>query len=134
MQRSWVLAAGLSLIVGMAHPTALFCQDNPTKESETYQGESLCQNRRGQYPHRVYTPDPEYDDKARKKRIQGDVVLSLIVTKEGKTADIKVTKTLTPGLDKQAIKAVSRWRFDPVIQDGQACPMKIAVEVSFKLY
>jgi TonB family protein len=134
MQRNRVLAAAIVLIVGMVHPTALICQDNSTKEPEAYQGDPLCQNRRGVYPHRVFTPDPEYDDKARKKRIQGTVVLSLIVTKEGRTADVQVTRTLTPGLDKQAIKAVSQWRFDPVIQDGKACPMRIAVEVSFKLY
>jgi len=134
MWRNWLLAAGIALMVVIAQPTALRCQDNSTKESETYQGDPLCQSRRGVYPHGVYTPDPEYDDKARKKKTQGTVVLSLIVTKEGRTADIKVTKTLTPGLDHQAIKAVSQWRFDPVIQDGEACPMRIAVEVSFKLY
>jgi TonB family protein len=134
MRRNRLLAAAIALIVGMANPAVLICQDNSTKETETYQGDTLCQNRRGVYPHRVYTPDPEYDDKARKKKIQGTVVLSLIVTKEGRTADIEVAKTLTPGLDKQAIKAVSQWRFEPVVQDGKACPMKIAVEVSFKLY
>ena len=76
----------------------------------------------------------EYDDKARKKRIGGTVTLSVIVTKEGRTADIKVVKTLTPGLDQQAMKAVSRWKFEPVTQDGQLCPMLINVQVQFKLY
>jgi TonB family protein len=134
MRRNWALAAAITLIFVMAHPIALIGQDNSAKESETYRGDPLCQSRRGQYPHRVYAPDPEYDDKARKKKIQGTVFLALIVTKEGRTADLEITKTLTPGLDQQAIKAVSQWRFDPVIQDGKICPMRIAVEVSFKLY
>jgi protein TonB len=85
------------------------------------------------FPHPTYQPEPEYDDKARKKKIEGVVTLSVIVTKEGRTADIKV-KTLTPGLDHQAIKAVSRWRFDPATEDGAPCPVRINVQVQFHLY
>ena len=120
----------------MARPTQLYCQDKSQNgnEEKTYDGEPLCPNRRGVYPHAIYQPSAEYDEKDRKKKTQGTVMLSMIVTKEGKTADIKVTQSLTPGLDEQAMKAVSRWRFDPVIYDGKPCPMKIAAEVSFHLY
>jgi protein TonB len=135
MPRLRLFAAAVALIVGMAQPIALLCQGNQDNSAkETYDGDALCQSRRGVYPHRVYTPDPEYDNKARKKKIQGTVILSTVVTKEGTTADIKVIRTLTPGLDQQAIKAVSRWKFEPVVQDGKTCPMKIAVEVEFRLY
>jgi TonB family protein len=58
----------------------------------------------------------------------------VIVTKEGTTADIKVTKSLTPGLDQQAIKSVSQWTFEPIVVDGQPCPLKMAIQVNFKLY
>jgi TonB family protein len=136
MRRTRPVAAAMALSIaigiGMAQPTALLCQDNSTKE--TYDGEPLCQNRRGVFPHPTYRTDPEYDDKDRKAKTQGTVVLSVIVTKDGNTADIKVTKSLTPGLDQQAIKCVSRWRFEPVIQDGKICPAKMAIEVSFHLY
>ncbi len=133
MMRGWLAAAAIAITAGMIVPTAAFCQENGAKD-DTYEGDALCQSRRGVYPHRVYTPDPDYDDKARKKKIQGTVVLSTIVTKEGTTADIKVLRPLTSGLDQQAIKAVSRWKFEPVVQDGKTCPMKIAVEVTFHLY
>jgi len=126
------LVISISISIGMAQPTALLGQDNSAKE--TYDGEPLCQNRRGVFPHPTYRTDPEYDDKDRKTKTQGTVVLSVIVTKEGNTVDIKVTKTLTPGLDQQAIKCVSQWRFEPVIQDGKVCPAKMAVEVTFHLY
>lgn len=149
MKQGWLSILVASLAINIGTPIVLHGQDNsaaPTcaegsaqqdcrdKAKETYQGDALCQSRRGVYPHRVYTPDPDYDNQARKKRIQGTVILSTIVTKEGTTADIKVLRTLTPGLDQQAIKAVSRWRFEPVVQDGKTCPMKINVEVAFRLY
>jgi TonB family protein len=135
MLRTRLFAAAIALLVNIAQPNALLSQENQNNSAkETYEGDALCQSRRGVYPRRVYTPDPEYDDKARKKKIQGTVVLSTIVTKEGATADIRLMRTLTPGLDQQAIKAVSRWKFEPVVQDGKACPMKINVEVQFRLY
>ena len=107
-------------------------QDDAAKG--TYNGEPLCGNRRGVHPRPAYVPTPDYDEKARKKKIEGTVTLSIIVTKDAQTAGIKVVNSLTPGLDQQAIKAVSRWRFEPAAQDGQPCPMRIAVEVQFKLY
>jgi TonB family protein len=137
MQRSRLFAAAAALIgalivmVGLAQPTALLSQDNPPRE--TYDGEPLCGHGRV-HPCAICQPTPDYDEKARKKKIEGMVTLSIIVTKDGQTADIKVVKSLTPGLDQQAIKAVSRWRFEPAAQDGQPCPMRVAVQVQFKLY
>jgi TonB family protein len=132
MQRNRLFAVALALIVGMVQPTGLLSQDSSAKE--TYDGAPLCQKHRGDSPRPLYTPDPDYDNKARKKRIQGVVTLSVIVTKEGRTADIRVIKTLTPGLDQQAIKCISRWRFEPVEQDGQPCPMRVNIQVQFHLY
>jgi len=130
MKRTTVLA--FVLVAFFALPARLVCQDAPPPD--TYKGETLCPTRRGVYPHRVYTPDPNYDDKDRKKKVQGTVFLSLIVTKEGETADITIEKSLTSGLDKEAVKAVSRWKFEPMMDDGKPCPAKIKVEVSFRLY
>ena len=141
MQRNRLFATVIALIVVMAQPTASLGQEKSSQDNsadnpaqETYDGVPLCQNRRGVYPHPIYQPDPEYDDKARKKKIQGVVTLSAIVTTAGQTAGIKVVKTLTPGLDQQAIKAVSRWKFEPATQDGQPCPMRINIQVQFRLY
>jgi protein TonB len=132
MRRRRLFAAAMVLIVGVAQPMAMFGQDDPAKES--YDGVPMCRNARGVFPRSTYRPDPEYDDKARKKKIQGVVTLSAVVTTEGRTVDIKVVKSLTPGLDQQAIKSVSRWRFEPVSQDGQLCPMRVNVQVQFRLY
>jgi len=132
MQRKRLVALAIVLIVSTVQPAVLFCQDNTAKE--TYDGEPLCRPGRGANPRPTYSPNPEYDNKDRKKKIQGVVTLSVIVTKEGRTADIKVTKSLTPGLDQQAIKTVSRWTFEPATKDGEPCPARVAVQVNFHLY
>ncbi|HET7441973.1 MAG TPA: energy transducer TonB [Terriglobales bacterium] len=85
-------------------------------------------------PKPVYTPDPEYDDAARKRGLQGTVVVWLIVGPDGVPRDLKVAKSLDPGLDKKAIEAVRQWKFEPSLKDGQPVAVPINVEVHFRLY
>jgi len=79
-------------------------------------------------------PSPEYSDYGRKKKIQGTVVLSIIVTPEGTARNIQVTKSLEPSLDKKAIECVSEWKFKPGTRDGAPVAMRITVETNFRLY
>jgi TonB family protein len=85
-------------------------------------------------PHAIFVPEPEYTDQARKKKINGTVVVSLTVTVDGTTRDIKVVKGLGYGLDEKAVEAVSRWKFSPALKDGQPIEKEINAEVSFHLY
>ena len=151
MKRAWFFGLSLTLITCAGLPRAVFgqetaakgdCQNNSAKATcqdesgqETYEGEPVYRNGHGVTPPRpTYRVDPEYDNAARKKKIQGVVVLSIIVTKEGRAADVKVVKSLTSGLDKQAIKAVSQWRFEPATKDGVPVAVRLAVETDFHLY
>jgi len=117
----------------LAGSVAMLCQNRPSEN--TYGGEPLYKIGNGvTAPRCTYAPNPEYDDKDRKRKISGSVELSLVVTKEGKPGDIKVTKSLTPGLDRQAIKAVSQWKFTPATKDGQPVATRISADVSFRLF
>jgi TonB family protein len=85
-------------------------------------------------PHATFAPNPEYTEQARKKKIKGTVVLSLTVTVDGTTRDIKVVKGVGYGLDEKAVEAVSRWKFSPALKDGQSIEKEISVEVAFSLF
>lgn len=85
-------------------------------------------------PKPLYHPDPEYTDRARKKKISGTVLLSIIVTPEGAVRDAIVTKSLNKDLDQQALRAVSTWKFQPATKDGQPVSVRMAVEADFRLY
>ncbi len=85
-------------------------------------------------PKPVYQPDAEYTDKARKKKIQGSVVVSIVVTDEGKVRDAQIASGLEKDLDKQALKAVSTWKFEPATKDGKPVAVRIKVEVDYRLY
>ena len=85
-------------------------------------------------PRAVSAPDPKYSEVARQIGFEGTTVLSLIVTPEGTARDIKVVKPLGLGLDEEAVKAVSTWRFAPARKDGNPVAVPINVEVTFRLY
>jgi TonB family protein len=86
-------------------------------------------------PRATYTPVPEYSEQARKKKIQGTVLLSTLVNEQGQPTDIRIERSLGYGLDENAVQAVSRYRFSPAIdRDGHPVAVRIRIEVSFQLY
>jgi TonB family protein len=85
-------------------------------------------------PRIVHQSDPAFSDAARRARLQGTVTLSLIVDKMGQARDIRIVSPMGMGLDRNAVEAVSKWRFNPGTKDGEPVAVPIAVEVDFHLY
>lgn len=77
--------------------------------------------------------EPSYPQDAREKKIEGSVVLHFTVNHEGIPQNIQVKRPLYPSLDQAAIEAVSKWRFEPAIKDGQPASMWLDAEVNFNL-
>jgi len=86
-------------------------------------------------PKCVNCPPAEYTEKARKAKVNGVVVLAVIVNADGTVRDVTVTKSLGYGLDESAANTVKKWEFKPAVdRDGNPVPVKVVVEVSFHLY
>jgi TonB family protein len=85
-------------------------------------------------PKPIYAPDPEYSDKARKKKFHGMVILEAVVGADGHTHDIRVVQPLRYGLSEKAVEALRNWTFEPGKQDGKPVPVLISVEIDFRLY
>src|SRR5438309_836047 len=62
-------------------------------------------------PTLLYRVEPEYTAEARSKGVEGVTTLYAEVTKDGSAANIRVIKSLDPGLDAKAVAAVMQWRF-----------------------
>lgn len=56
---------------------------------------------------------PKYTADAMRQRIQGLVALEVVINREGVPTAIRVTRSLDPGLDDEAIAAARQWRFTP---------------------
>jgi TonB family protein len=85
-------------------------------------------------PTIIKSPQPGYTKAARNAKIAGTVVLWLVVSSKGLPEQIRVQKSLDPGLDQNAVNAVRKWKFRPAMKDGVPVAVTINVEVNFTLY
>ncbi len=77
--------------------------------------------------HVTYTPI------AKRAGVEGRVYLQFVVSKEGVPENIRVMRGVGAGLDEAAAEAVSKVRFIPGRQRGEAVPVKMSLPVTFKL-
>lgn len=79
-------------------------------------------------PKLVKEVRPDYTPDARRRNIEGDVVLEIVITNRGTVDRVRVLRGLGAGLDENAIAAVKQWRFEPARRQG--APVDVVVEVS----
>jgi len=75
----------------------------------------------------------DYTEDARQRSISGDVVLEIVVRRDGSVGDIKILKGLAGGLNDRAIQAVRQWRFSPATRQGAPVDVVVEVAVEFRL-
>lgn len=76
----------------------------------------------------------KYPPYAQAQKIQGKVVVSFIVNKDGTISSPKVEKSCEPTLDREALRVIRmmpKWK--PGIMDEKPCRTMIAVPVNFQL-
>jgi protein TonB len=84
-------------------------------------------------PRLIREVKPDYTEEARRRGVEGDVVLEIVVRSDGSVGDIKVLQGLGAGLDRRASDAVRQWRFSPARRFGTPVDVIVEVAVEFKL-
>jgi TonB family protein len=84
-------------------------------------------------PKQLYSPEPEFSEKARIEAQQGNVDIDLVVGTDGLPRDLEIACSSSPDLNDNAISAVKQWKFAPATKDGTPVPAEILIEISFKL-
>lgn len=86
------------------------------------------------YPRCISCPDPYYSKVARKKGLEGTVLMEVIVQPDGSVTDIKILKSPNEELSDMAVQGVSKWRLKPArLADGEPVAVIVPVEVNFRL-
>jgi periplasmic protein TonB len=85
-----------------------------------------------QAPRKVVDVAPRYPALARQSRIEGIVILDVIIDETGTVTSTRVLKSVAL-LDQAAIDAVGQWKFTPARLNGEAIPIVMTVTVSFRL-
>jgi len=77
---------------------------------------------------------PVYPSKASMSRKEGWVELEFTVSQTGQVKDVMVRAASIPGLfDDAAVKAVSQWRYQPVLRDLKPVPVRAELRIRFAL-
>ena len=86
-------------------------------------------------PIALHMEKPRYSTDAMRARIQGIVVIECVVRPNGRCSDIRVARSLDPifGLDEEARRAVTEWRFKPGARLGEPVPVAVRLELEFTI-
>ncbi|HEY1263459.1 MAG TPA: energy transducer TonB [Terriglobales bacterium] len=78
--------------------------------------------------HRV---EPTYPVLARQARIQGEVVLTAVISKDGRIENLQLISG-HPLLVAAALQAVQQWRYRPFFVSGEPVEVETTVTVTFR--
>lgn len=96
-------------------------------------------------PRLIYSVDPEFTEKARRKKLGGTCLVSILVDTEGNPQDVRVVKSIAStaapslrdtaaGLDEKAVEAAKQYKFKPATFQGKPVPVEVKVEIGFRIY
>lgn len=81
---------------------------------------------------RVSTTDPVYPTRALEKLVSGWVEMEFTVAPNGSVQDVVVTNAEPKGtFDRSAVVALKRWRYEPVLSNGEAVPQRARIRMRF---
>jgi TonB family protein len=78
-------------------------------------------------------PKPQYTDEARRKKIEGEVLLQVLFAANGQLQVKSILKGLGHGLDEAAVRAAQQIRYTPAKRDGQAVDSEARLHIVFQL-
>jgi periplasmic protein TonB len=83
----------------------------------------------------AYCPDPLYTDEARQVKVQGTVMLRVLVGSDGRAEDIRIVKGVGYGLEERAAQTIRGWKFKPA-RDASQRPVAawVTIETVFRLF
>lgn len=82
----------------------------------------------------AFNPPPRYPYAARRRGLQGQVIVRALVGADGRALDVRVQQTSGHRmLDRAAVAAVRGWRFKPALKNGAPAKGRVDVPITFRL-
>lgn len=85
-------------------------------------------------PDYLLNPEPKYPEAARRRGIEGVVLLDVLVLADGTAGSVLLARTSGSALlDDAAIEAVRPWRFRPAMRAGVPVDSTVSIPIRFRL-
>jgi protein TonB len=84
-------------------------------------------------PVAIRMVEPDYPPKAKEHSVRGEVILEVMVRKDGSVDVLRVLKSLPHGCVDAAIEAGYKWRFKPALKGGEPVAAVGIITLKFRL-
>ncbi len=86
-------------------------------------------------PEMVTRVQPVYPPVAKTMKVQGTVILSILISETGSVSEVRVLRPVggSSGLNEAAVAAAKKWKFKPAVKQGKRVKVWVTYPVSFKL-
>jgi TonB family protein len=75
----------------------------------------------------------DYSDAARRANIEGEVVMEIVIRRDGSVGEVTILRGLPMDLNERARAAVKQWKFSPARMKGTPVDVIVEVSVEFRL-
>ena len=81
----------------------------------------------------VFMPQVEYPRELKEKKIEGAVLVHVVVSKEGRVTHAKIVQIAHPLFNKEALRVAKLIVYKPVYQDGKPIEVQSTIPFNFVL-
>lgn len=82
-------------------------------------------------PAPIRKVDPKYPPALINEHVEGEVVLYAVIRRDGSVDSIQLVLGLDEELDKNAMNALSQWKFRPATRQGEPVDLEVIVHIPF---
>lgn len=138
----WNMAKGLSRSLGNADLSrygkpGVFLREHTvpsvSPEMIVFLGEAKETGEEVLPPEKVSTPDPQYTEQALDAKVEGKVVLEVIIDEKGRVTRGRIREDLPLGLGISALETICRWQFEPASLEGVPVRVYYNLTVNFMI-
>lgn len=83
-------------------------------------------------PSPIRKVDPRYPPTLINEHVEGEVVLYAVIRRDGSVDSIQLVRGLDDELDKNAMNALSQWKFHPATRQGEPVELEAIIHIPFR--
>ena len=125
----------LIVILSFTCVALIYAQEKSKKETALINVDEMPEYPGGMEGLKAFIQEEiNYPETAKKNGITGKVFVSFVVDKNGKVTNTKITKSVDPSLDKEAIRVIGQLhKWKPGVKDGKAVNVELTLPILFAL-
>jgi TonB family protein len=82
-------------------------------------------------PAPIRKVDPKYPPTLMNEHVEGEVILYAVIRRDGSVDSIQLVRGIDEELDKNAMNALSQWKFRPATRQGEPVELEAIVHIPF---